>query len=195
MNSKDLKGIPVLSIADGERIGTVVRAYVDTAQRRIVGFAYSAGGGFLKTESEPKLDVTEVHSLGPDALMLDHKGSDTGTSVSQRYSELLSLDEISSLPVLSERGTSLGQMASVEFDAHSYALLGLDVSHGHFKSNESIGIDRVTAIGRDYVIVADVVSEQAETAPSLDDTVQPDSTNSQTTTYGIKSQAGQDRSG
>jgi uncharacterized protein YrrD len=179
MNSKELKGIPVLSIADGEKLGTVSRAYVDAAQRRIFGFAYTAGGGFLQTESEPKLDLAEVHSLGPDALMLDHKGGETGASVSQRYSELLVLDEIASLPLLSEGGIALGKLASIEFDATTYELTGLDVSHGAFSANKRIGIDRVTAIGRDYVIVADVVSrsDEARIPPDASDA------SAQTTTY------------
>ena len=168
MNSKDLKGIPVLSIADGEKLGTVARAYVDPAQRRIVGFAYKAEGGFMRAESEPKLDVAEVHTLGPDGLMLDHKGGETGASVSQRYSELLSLDEISDLPLLSESGEAVGQMASVEFDHQSYELRSLAVSHGHFKAKESIGMDRVTAIGRDYVIVSNAAAGHEEPAPAMD---------------------------
>src|SRR5688500_3566928 len=81
VNSKNLKNLPVMSIEGGEKLGTVSRAYVDAAQKRIVGFAYSAGGGFMQAESEPKLDAEEVHTLGPDALMLDHKGGETGASV------------------------------------------------------------------------------------------------------------------
>ena len=159
MNSKELKGLPVLSIDGGEKLGSVSRAYVDAEQRRIVGFAYNAGSGFMQAESEPKLDAEEVHTLGPDALMLDHKGGDTGASVSQRYSELLVLDEIAGLPLMSENGTSAGQMASVEFDQHSYQLTGIDISHGRFKGHQRAPIDHVVTIGRDYVIVRDAILE------------------------------------
>ena len=170
MNSKELKGIPVLSIDDGEKLGSVSRAYVDAAQKRIVGFAYNAGGGFLKAESEPKLDADEVHTLGPDALMLDKKVGETGASMSERYSQLLILDDIGSLPVLSESGISVGQIASVDFDHHSYQLTQIEVSPGHFKSNQAILIDQVLTIGRDYVIVQDAVVTPAtppeETEPA-----------------------------
>ena len=164
MNSKELKGIPVLSIDGGENLGSVSRAYVDAKQKLIVGFAYSASGGFMQAESEPKLDAEEVHTLGPDALMLDHKGGETGASISQRYSELLVLDEIAGLPVLTENGTSAGQMASVEFDQHSYQLTGMDISHGRFKGHQRASIDQVVTIGRDYVIVRNAILEPGEPA-------------------------------
>jgi uncharacterized protein YrrD len=164
VNSKNLKNLPVMSIEGGEKLGTVSRAYVDAKQKRIHGFAYDAGGGFMKTESEPKVDAEEVHTLGPDALMLDHKGGETGASVSQRYSELLILDEIAGLPVLAENGTSAGQMASVEFDQHSYQLTGIDISHGRFKGHQRASIDQIVTIGRDYVIVQNAILEPGEPA-------------------------------
>lgn len=174
VNSKELKGIPVLSIDGGEKLGSVSRAYVDAPQKRIVGFAYNAGGGFMQTESEPKLDAEEVHTLGPDALMLDKKEGETGASVSERYSQLSILDDVSSLPVLSESGVLAGHVASIDFDQNSYELTQLEVSPGHFKSNQAIPIEHVVTIGRDYVIVQDAViapatpPEETEPATSVE---------------------------
>jgi uncharacterized protein YrrD len=164
VNSKRVKGIPVLSIDDGEKLGSVNRAYVDAGEKRVVGFAYSSGGGFLQVESELKLDTADIRSLGPDALMLDRKDGDTGASVSERYGQLLILDDIGSLPVMSESGISIGQMASLDFDHHSFALTQIEISPGYFKANQAIPIEQVVAIGRDYVIVDDAAMPAAAVA-------------------------------
>jgi sporulation protein YlmC with PRC-barrel domain len=159
VNSRQLKGLAVLSIDDGEQIGTIARTYVDGEQKRIAGFAFAAAGGFMEAESEPKVDVEEVRSLGPDVLTVE-KGQDVrGASINQRYSSLLVLDDLTHRPVLSESGTAVGQVASIEFDPRSFALTRIEVSPGYFKHNQTIPIDQVAAIGPDYVIVDDSVCQ------------------------------------
>lgn len=163
MNSKHLNGLQVLNVDGGAKLGTVSRAYVDREAKRIAGFAYSAGGGFMRVESEPKLDTSEVRSLGPDALMIEHDLGDSGASVSERYHTLLVLDEMHNRPILTENGTAVGKIASIDFDNHSYELAQIEISPGYFKTHSTVPIDQVITVGPDYVIVDDAVC--APTAP------------------------------
>ena len=155
MNSKELKSLNVLTVDGGEKLGSLARTYVDGTEMRIVGFAFREGGSFMQVESEPKLDTSDIHSLGPDALLLDHKESVHGAEVNERAGELQILEEISGRSLLTEGGDSMGEVASISFDAHSFALTEIELSAGHFKANTTIPIDQVVIIGRDYVIVND----------------------------------------
>lgn len=159
MNNKDVKGIAVISIADGEKLGTVDQAYVDQASKRIVGFAVGSGGGLLAADSAPafKIDADEVQSLGPDALTLDRKLEVSGEQTNARYGELAELDELTQRKVVTEGGTFVGQVASVDFDERTFRLTEFEASPGFFKSNRRVPVDQVISVGADLVVVSNAV--------------------------------------
>ena len=71
MNSTQLKGLAVIDLAAGTKVGTVNHALLDPASMRVVAFAIA--GGRLGGASDAPLTVaaTAVHALGPDVLTLD----------------------------------------------------------------------------------------------------------------------------
>lgn len=158
MNSKQLKGLPVLVIADGEQIGTVARGYLDVAVRRVVGFAVHTKSGMFEVESEPKVDAERVHTLGTGGLMVDDASATHGATIQARLGELVDLDDLTGLTMLTEDGVSLGRVASADFDEHSFHLTRLEASSGMLKSNRQAAIADVISIGLDYVVVASIVS-------------------------------------
>lgn len=155
MNSKQLNGLPVFNISNGEKLGSVVGAYLDAATKRVLGFAFAAGGSLMSVESEPKVDSTDIHALGPSALTLDGKDAVKGSVTNERFGELEILDSLNGRRVLTEGGTALGQVASVEFDVHSFELTQVEVSLGRFAGSRPIPIDQVVSIGPDFVIIRD----------------------------------------
>jgi len=158
MNSKQLKGLPVLIIADGEQIGTVARGYLDVPARQVVGFAVHTKSGMFEVESEPKIDAERVHTLGTGGLLVDDASATHGATIQGRLGELVSLDDLNSLTMLTEDGVSLGRVASADFDEHSFHLTRLEASSGMLKSNRQAAMADVISIGLDYVVVASVVS-------------------------------------
>lgn len=158
MNSKQLHGLPVLTIDDGAQIATVARAYVDVATRRIAGFALHVKTGLFEPDSEPKLDAEKVHTLGSGGLMLDDRSAAQGASIEARLGELVTLDDWTNRPILTEDGVAIGHVASVDFDEHSFELTRLETSAGLFKSTSTIAIDDVLTIGPEYVIVTSAVA-------------------------------------
>ena len=159
MNSKTLTNLPVLSIADGEHLGTVARAYLDSRSRRIVGFAMHTKTGMFQPQSEPKIDAENVHALGSGGLMLTSETSAMGSRIEPRLGELVSLDDLSNRPVLSDTGILLGSVTSVEFDDKSLALTQVEASTGLLKSSTLIAIDDVMTIGPYLIVRSSVVSE------------------------------------
>ena len=167
MNNKDVKGIAVISIADGTKLGAVERAYLDPEAKRLVGFAFGAGGGLLagETEATSLVDVDKIHSLGPDALTLDRPDAAQGQETGAAGGSLIDLDELTKRKVVTDGGTFVGQVASVEFDERSFRLTQIEASPGFFKSNRTIPIDQVISLGSDVVVVSDAVcASEAATA-------------------------------
>jgi uncharacterized protein YrrD len=159
MKNNQIKGIGVISIAEGKKLGTIARSYFDPESRRVVGFVIHQGGGILSTEPDRHgiVDVSEVHSLGPDALMVEDESAFHGEETSERYAELLDLDELMARKVVTEGGTQVGDIAALDFDERTFALRAVEVSPSFFQSNREIPADQVVSIGGDVLVVSDAV--------------------------------------
>ena len=159
MNSKDAKGLSIIAIADGKNVGTVSHLYVDPTDRKVVGFGASEGGGFLRRHSggEELIDAEDVHSVGPDALTLKDLGAVEGSRTSAHQADLIRGDELNGRKVVTENGTELGDVASFEFDNHSYDLTAIEVSPGLFKSHRLVNVADILTIGDDALVVRNSV--------------------------------------
>jgi uncharacterized protein YrrD len=159
VNSKQIKGLAVISIADGEKLGTVDQVFLDPAQKQVVGFAVRHGGGLMAPDSAaPELvDVDDVHALGHDAVTLADKGAVRGDQTRARLDQLMEIDDLTKLKAVTEGGTAVGQVASVDFDDRAFRLEQIEVSPGFFKSNKHVPIGQVVSIGRDLIVVHDAV--------------------------------------
>lgn len=174
MNSKQLKGLAVISIKDGEKLGTIEQVYLDPGAKKIVGFAVRHGGGGLLTSAEAAppdlIDVDDVHAVGQDAVTLADKGAVRGDQTRARLDQLMELDELTKLKTVTEGGTGLGSVAGAEIDDRSFALRELEVSAGFFSSNRHVPIGQVVSIGHDLVVVSDAVAaDESGPTPSGDD--------------------------
>lgn len=155
MNSKDAKGLSVIAIADGKKVGSVDHLYVDLTARKVVGFGASEGGGFLSRHSggEELIDAKDVHSVGPDALTLKDLGAVDGSRTSAHEDELVHGDDLNGRKVVTESGTEMGDVASFEFDPNSFDISAVEVSPGLFKSHRMVNMADVLTIGDDALVV------------------------------------------
>lgn len=152
MNGKHLKGLTVISIADGERLGTIDRVLVDPHSKQVIGFAVSHGG-LLNSDAPAVIDADDIHSLGPDAVTLSDRAAIRGDQTTGRQNDLMDLDDLLKLRVVTEGGTLIGDVADVQFDEKSFAFREIDVSPGFFKNNQLVPISQVISIGRELVMV------------------------------------------
>lgn len=160
MNDKQLKGIPVINVADAEQLGTVERAYLDPEARRIVGFSFHQSGGFLQPESAPLLDTSDVQSFGPDVLTLANPAMIRGKDTAARYADLLDVQRLHGREVFTEDGQELGKIDSVEFDEHSYRLTGFELGTGFFDNPQPIVVDDIVTLGAEVIVVRNTVVER-----------------------------------
>ncbi len=154
MNSKQVKGLAVISIADGAKLGVIESASLDIASKCIVGFAVAPSDG----AGEPQfVTCADIHALGPDALTLDDASKMSGAQTKPEGSEFVDLSELLKSKVVTEGGTFVGQVTCIEFGLDSYRLTQIAVSSGFMRGNDTIHADDILNVAGELVVVADAV--------------------------------------
>lgn len=156
MNNKQVVGLAVISIADGAKLGTIDRVFADPSAMRIVGFSVKPTSGLLPNETANLLDVDDVHAVGHDAITLNDTNAIRGDRVNAMMDSLIEFNDLEGKKVVTQGGTYVGNVASLEFDEHSFGLTQVEVSPGFFKSNKHVTTDQVVSVG-EMVIVDDAV--------------------------------------
>jgi uncharacterized protein YrrD len=164
MNSQEVTGLPVINIVDGTKVGTVAHLYLDLAAQQVVGFAIAPDGGWFggKVEPAPTVAASAVRSLGADALTIDDLVAAHAAWVGATYGALLTVDQVAGRPVVTASGADLGHLTAVDFDAETFALTGMEVASGMFRSKTLLPIDRLVQFAADRVVVTDAVMIASE---------------------------------
>lgn len=154
MNIGEMKGRPVITIDEGERMGQVSDAVLDLAARRLVSLLVSTGG--LIGGSRHTLDVGAIHRIGPDAIMVQRRSElRDGEDVPEG---LVRLSELRGRAIVTEAGQELGHVAGILID-DLYAITDVDMASGSgplgiFASTTAVPVGDVLAFG-DVVTVRD----------------------------------------
>jgi sporulation protein YlmC with PRC-barrel domain len=167
MNSKDVTGLPVINIIDGTKVGTIAHISLDLAARQVVGFAIAPDGPRFGGAQEPAPTVaaSAVRSLGPDALTVDDLVAAHAAWVGATYGALLTVDQLAGRPVVTETGAELGHLAAVDFDPETFALTGITVTPGRFRSTTLLPIDRLVQFDADHIVMSDAVRSEIGAEP------------------------------
>jgi sporulation protein YlmC with PRC-barrel domain len=167
MNSKQIRGLSVINIADGTQVGTVDQVFLDLAAKQVVGFSITNGVGPFggARDNAPTVAASGVHSLGPDALTLDDVTAAHAAWVDGAYGVLASLDDVVGRKVVTEGGTDLGEVVTLGFDEQTFAITEVEVSPGFLKTNTHIPLDHLVRIGQDVLVVADRAAVAREPVP------------------------------
>jgi uncharacterized protein YrrD len=162
MNSKQLKGLKVIDLVDGTALGTIDHAVFDPAAQKVVGFSVVGGQSGGLAEDGLMVAAASVHALGPDALTLDNAATAHQAWVDAVYGPLEPLDALAKRKIVTEGGTDLGEVVSIEFDPQSFAMTGVEVSPGFFKAHTHLAGRHIVRVGSDIVVVADAATVAAE---------------------------------
>jgi uncharacterized protein YrrD len=156
MNSKQIKGLPVISIAEGAKVGVVGEAWLDEPHKRVAAFTITDSAGMLAfdTVTIGWLDASHVQAIGPDALMIQDASALTE---SPPGGNLLAVGDLARRPVVTEGGKELGQISSVEFNRQGLEVTALEISAGLFSGNRQVTADQIVNVGEEMVIVSDQV--------------------------------------
>jgi len=167
LNANALKGMPVISMADGAKIGTVKDVLFDPSELRAAGLVLVMAGG------ESLLPFGSVRSIGADAITVETTTTSSGVTMQGAVEDLSRLAELVGLPILSGEGTHLGQVTDVAIDPGDGHITGLAVQRGGLLG---IGATRVTIEGSAIrgigpsVVTVEASKLGGETPPASDTT-------------------------
>jgi uncharacterized protein YrrD len=155
MDAKTLKGIAVVAIKDGEKIGSVDRVRFDLGARRVQ--AVTVGTGGLIGSHTYYLPAEGIQSIGTDAVMIPDRSVLLPDSAADRFQQYPTLEDLQSLRVVTEAGAVAGSVATVHLDAANGLLTEIEVAPpgitGVFRSHFLVPIEQVISIGRDVVVI------------------------------------------
>ncbi len=165
MDIKTLKGIAVVSIDDGARLGAIHDILFDLDNKNVRGFVVSSGGIFGGTSRI--LDMSDVKSIGVDAVMIASRDLLKADRDDERYKQFPNFHDATSLRVVSQSGALVGDLATIMIDPANGTFTDIQVSKGglfsSFRSNLVVPATSVIRFGRDVAVIPD------EYAPTSDE--------------------------
>jgi uncharacterized protein YrrD len=157
-NARALVGRAVVSVADGEKVGTISDVLLDPNAREIRGLVIGGSGGLFHHETPSVIPLGQIHSIGPHAVTLTDK---TGIALMQGapYTDASTLDALKKR-VVTANGEVIGDGDDVVFDEEGGAFTALQLApQGGFlgigATTPVIPIAEIVDFGRDVITVQD----------------------------------------
>jgi sporulation protein YlmC with PRC-barrel domain len=147
----------VVSVTDGEKVGTVSGLHLDLDQRVVMGLLMGGDGGIFNRVKASFIPFAQVRAIGPQAVTIEDK---SGIVVAEGapYETAATLDSVKKR-VVSTGGEVVGDGDDVAFDDTTGALTALMLTpKGGFlgvgATTNTIPIASVVGFGRDVITVA-----------------------------------------
>jgi sporulation protein YlmC with PRC-barrel domain len=152
-----VKGMPVITMAEGKQVGKVDDLVVDP-ERKAVGWLrlHSGGMGMLGGE-RLWVPTAAVHSVGEDVVTINAEADARTPEEAPEALDLVKAKrEIIGNKVITENGERLGEVRDYEFNPDTFALTSLTVPPGMNVVGELLTIagDKILTIGEDVIVVA-----------------------------------------
>lgn len=163
MNFEDIKGRAVITIEEGERIGSIHDAVYDLEARQLLSFIVASGG--LIGGSKHIVDVGSIHVIGPDAVTVQRSQDlRSGDDVPE---PLARLSDLRRRNVITEGGHEIGRVSDLQIDDTTHELIALETRSGSrllpmVGNRTAIPVSEVVSFGGDVVTVRDTA------VPALD---------------------------
>jgi len=107
----DLRGIAVVSLADGNKVGTVDDFYFDPTTSQV--YAFRVKTGLFKHKI---LHVADIRGIGQDAITASTEEAIQSESGDSKLSSLIDGESLLSYKVMSASGTVVGSVGEILLD-------------------------------------------------------------------------------
>jgi len=166
---RDLKGMPVLSLQEGERLGQVRDLIVDPVAGQVVALVLDQ-----RTSEREHLVVAtaNIHSIGDAAITVEDRSRVVPLSRIPRFKELAQAGKpIRGKMALTESGSKLGHIGDLEIDPQTFRIVSF-LLKGFLRRGQALSAERVRTVGTDVVVVRDepapgVVAVQPAPIPTV----------------------------
>ncbi len=155
--SKDLIGLPVFSLEEGEKLGQVKDLVLDPGKRAIIAITVGTKKMFQEEKIVP---FHKIHHIGPEALLLSSTAHlEKKTNLPQMMKLINRPLHICGNRVMSEDGTTLGKVREYYADMNTGALTNLEMGNnfldGFLKGKAFLSAEQIVVFGADVIIVRD----------------------------------------
>ncbi|MGH2600694.1 MAG: MurT ligase domain-containing protein, partial [Dehalococcoidia bacterium] len=151
MKAESIKGMAVVSVADGAKLGRVDDLIFDPAERRMVALRIDAD------KQHAVIPLEQIKSIGSDAITVPAREVAQWPDASSPLNTFPRLGAIERLKVVDEAGTFLGEVANVEVDPATGAITGLAAHKGGIlgigRTEHTLTGDEILSIGDEVMVV------------------------------------------
>ena len=150
-----VKGLPVITMAEGKQIGKIDDLIIDP-ERKAVSWLRLHSGGMLGGE-RLWVSTEAVHGVGEDAVTINAEADARAPADAPEALALVKAKRgVIGNKVMTENGERVGEVRDYEFDPDTFALTSLSVPPGMNVVGEILMIpgDKVLTIGKDMIVVA-----------------------------------------
>lgn len=151
MRASAIHDKPVISIAEGERLGSVSDLLLDTGELRVAALELDTAGG------RSVVPFGSIKNIGADAITVGSVEAVHGLPGRGPVGNVRVFDQIKGLPVSDSEGTYLGDVAEVELDPYDGTLTRVVVHRGGVfgLGGHDLAIERaaIRAVGEKLITV------------------------------------------
>lgn len=151
----ELKGIAVIDVKDGTKLGQVEEVVVAPDDLRVLGFVVKSGG--MLDRKEWIVESEDVRAIGSDAVTVDgREAAHTSEASSERFREAREGNRrLQGRKVVSDTGTLIGTVSEILVDETGKRVAGIEIGGGLLESADSLSADRIVSVGPDVIVARD----------------------------------------
>jgi uncharacterized protein YrrD len=150
MKSQDLKGMPILTLQEGERLGQVRSLIVDPSTIQIVALVLGkrTPGGEVQVVA-----TANIHTVGQTAITVESRSSMVPLSRIPRFQELSEAKtHVRNKMVVTESGTELGRVSEMIVNPETFQIEAILLKK-LLGEGQRIGAEQIRTIGPDAIMV------------------------------------------
>jgi sporulation protein YlmC with PRC-barrel domain len=158
-----VKGLPVITMAEGKQIGKVDDLVVDP-ERKAVSWLRLHSGGMLGGE-RLWVSTDAVHGVGEHAVTINAEADARAPADAPEALALVKAKrEIIGNKVMTENGERVGEVRGYEFNPETFVLTSLSIPPSMGLAGDTLMIagDKVLTIGEDVIVVANAAVMRPE---------------------------------
>jgi sporulation protein YlmC with PRC-barrel domain len=152
-----VKGLPVLTVAEGKQVGKVDDLVVDPERKAVSWLRLHSGGVGTLGGERLWVPAEAVHGVGEDAVTINAEADARAPINAPDALALVKAKRgVIGNKVVTENGERLGEVRDFEFNPDTFVLTSLSVPPGMNVVGDILTIagDKVLTIGEDVIVVA-----------------------------------------
>lgn len=162
MKTSEMKGKAVITVPGAEIIGTVDDVLLLSVEQCVGAFVVKSD----RFDGLQIVSAKDVSSIGGDAVAIVSADTLKDQTQVSEPSQLVSAVEAAGRQVATVSGNYVGKVSDIHIDPETYKITGFEVTGGliarMFGRTHTIEVSEQTRLGRDLLIVGDVIPTPSE---------------------------------